>query len=98
MFLAFAAGAVLGILFFGGLWLTVRQAVTAKLPALWVMVSFFLRIGLTLTGLYYIGADNWQRLIIALLGFLAARLAITQYTRTPDLQVAEEKQVVIHGT
>ena len=41
MILAFIAGLALGTLFFGGLWFTVKKAVTAKIPALWIFTSFF---------------------------------------------------------
>ncbi|MFT5416661.1 MAG: F1F0 ATPase subunit 2, partial [Gammaproteobacteria bacterium] len=48
--LAWMAGGLLGALFFGGLWWTVRQAVSAKQPALWVFGSFLLRTSVTLAG------------------------------------------------
>jgi len=37
---AFVAGMALGTLFFGGLWLTVKKSVTAKVP--WEASSFVL--------------------------------------------------------
>ncbi|MBK5269814.1 MAG: ATP synthase subunit I, partial [Bacteroidia bacterium] len=52
--LVFIAGLVLGTLFFGGLWFTVKKSVASKRPALWIFSSFFLRIGLTLIGFYFI--------------------------------------------
>jgi len=35
LILALAAGLVLGAIFFGGLWWTVRKGVSSKYPALW---------------------------------------------------------------
>ena len=64
MVLAFITGIVLGILFFYGLWLTVKKAVLSKLPALWFLGSFLIRTGITLGGFYYIAQGNWQRLLI----------------------------------
>ncbi len=40
MILAFVAGLALGTVFFGGLWFTVKKAVTAKIPALMDIQQF----------------------------------------------------------
>ena len=60
---AWAAGMGLGALFFGGLWWTVRKAVSASQPALWFAGSLLLRTGVALAGLYLglgpsLGADG----------------------------------------
>ncbi len=39
MILALIAGLMLGTLFFGGLWFTVKKAVDSKKPAIWFFVS-----------------------------------------------------------
>ena len=54
MILTFIAGIALGILFFYGLWLTVKKAVTAKTPALWFLGSSLIRTAIILAGFYYI--------------------------------------------
>jgi F1F0 ATPase subunit 2 len=81
MLLTFTGGLLLGTLFFGGLWLTVNKTVSARQPALLIAGSFFLRTGSTLAGFYYIGHDNWQRLITCLLGFIIARFVIIRLTK-----------------
>jgi len=81
MLLVFTGGLLLGTVFFGGLWLTVRKTVAAKQPALWIAGSFFLRTGIALAGFYYIGHSGWQRLMICLIGFIAARLIVIRLTR-----------------
>ena len=81
MLLTFTGGLLLGTLFFGGLWLTVKRTVSAKQPAFLIASSFLLRTGVTLAGFYYIGQDNWQRLITCLLGFIIARLVIIRLTK-----------------
>ena len=48
LFLALAAGLLLGAMFFGGLWWTVRRAVSSGCPALWFAGSLLLRLGLAL--------------------------------------------------
>ena len=84
MVLAFTGGLMLGALFFGGLWLTVKKAVSARIPALWIFGSFFLRIGITLAGFYFISSGNWKRLVICLAGFIAARFLVIHFTRSVD--------------
>ena len=91
--LIFTGGLLLGTVFFGGLWLTVRKTVSARQPALWIAGSFFLRTGITLVGFYYIGHGNWQRLMTCLLGFIIARLIIIWLTRPngkPGLALKKE--------
>jgi F1F0 ATPase subunit 2 len=75
--LALVAGLLLGAMFFGGLWWTVRKAVSSSNPALWFSGSLLLRLGLALVGFYVVGNHHWQRLLLCLLGFLAARLIVT---------------------
>ena len=40
MVLALVSGLVIGVLFFGGLWFTVKKAMGAKTPGLWFFGSF----------------------------------------------------------
>jgi F1F0 ATPase subunit 2 len=88
MILAFIAGLVLGTLFFGGLWLTVKKAVESKNTTLWFLGSSFLRVSIVLVGFYYIGQGNWQRLLICVFGFIAARFLVIRVTRS-----IEDKQI-----
>jgi F1F0 ATPase subunit 2 len=79
--LAGAAGLVLGAIFFGGLWWTVRKGLSAKQPALWFFGSMLLRMGITLAGFYFIGRGDWRRLLACLIGFVVARFVVTWLTR-----------------
>ena len=81
--LAFAAGALLGVIFFGGLWWTVQKGLTSKIPAVWFLGSLLIRMAVTLSGFYFIADGHWQRLGFCLLGFIAARFAITWLTQPP---------------
>jgi F1F0 ATPase subunit 2 len=78
-----AVGVVLGAVFFGGLWWTVRQGVTSPRPALWFVGSMLLRTGIVLAGFYFVGDGQWQRLLVCLLGFVIARFLVMQLTREP---------------
>jgi len=80
--LAWMAGMVLGAIFFGGLWWTVRKGVSSKQPAYWFFISLLLRMSITLAGFYFIGRGQWQRLLLCLLGFVVGRLVVTWLTRS----------------
>ena len=84
--IALAVGAVLGAIFFGGLWWTVRNALTAANPALRFLASLLLRTGIVLTGFYYASGNGWLSLLLCLCGFIIARVVVTHITR-PQLEV-----------
>ena len=79
--LAWMGGGLLGAFFFGGLWWTVRKGLSSSRPALWFLLSMLLRMSITLGGIYLIAGGDWKRLLLCLLGFLTARLAVTWLTR-----------------
>lgn len=97
MIVALVTGIVLGVFFFGGLWFTVKKAVVSKIPALWIFLSFILRISITLLGFYIIGVKNWQHLLLCLLGFIAARFAVIHFTKALDAKQVHLKKEEIHG-
>ncbi|MDQ6881840.1 MAG: ATP synthase subunit I [Pseudomonadota bacterium] len=81
--LAILAGAAIGAVFYGGLWWTVRHAATFRRPGLALLGSFVARTGVAAGGFYLVGAGDWIRLLLCLLGFVSARLAVTWLTRLP---------------
>lgn len=70
------AGLLLGVFFFGGLWWTVRRGISSRQPGLWFMGSMLVRTGITMAGFYLVGGSHWERWLMSLLGFLAARLTM----------------------
>ena len=90
--LALAAGLLLGAIFFGGLWWTVRGrfvptagAVVPRQPA----AAHERGPG----GFYFVSGGDWERLLLCLLGFVLARLVVnvadpparrTQQARVPE--------------
>lgn len=80
MALVLAAGMSLGVLFFGGLWWTVRKGLAARQPALWFGTSLLLRTAIVLAGFYFVGGPDWRRLLLCLLGFIIARSIVTRWT------------------
>jgi F1F0 ATPase subunit 2 len=83
LILAWMAGLVLGSVFFGGLWWTVRRGVVSKQPAMLFMCSFLLRMGITVSGFLRVGREDWKRLVVCLAGFVMARLVVIWLTRQP---------------
>ena len=82
--LGWIAGGVLGAFFFGGLWWTVRKSLASRQPAVWVFCSLLLRMGVTMTGFYFVSGANWQRLLACLVGFFMARQIVMRLTRSPE--------------
>ena len=76
-------GCMLGAIFFGGLWWTVRLGLVSPWPGVWFLGSFVLRTAISLAGFYLVGHNDWHRLMACLLGFVVARVAITWLTRAP---------------
>lgn len=95
--LAWVAGAMLGAMFFGGLWWTVRQAVLSPRPAAWVFVSLLLRMGLTLAGMYVVSGGHWERLLLCLMGFVMARFIVMWLTRPSRVHHARPAQEASHA-
>ena len=89
-----AAGALLGTMFFGGLWWTVRKGISSQQPALWVFGSLLLRMSSSLTGFYFVSDGHWERLLLCLLGFVMARIVVTWLTQPSAANPARPAQEV----
>jgi F1F0 ATPase subunit 2 len=73
---ALAAGVLLGALFFGGLWWTVRLGLSSQRPALWFLGSLLARMSVALIGFYFVGGEQWERWLLCLLGFILSRFVV----------------------
>lgn len=78
---AVLAGMLLGVIFFGGLWLTVNKGLGSKRATLIFFGSLILRMAIIVTGFYFVGGDSWQKMLACLVGFLIARVVITNITK-----------------
>lgn len=79
LLLAGVAGAALGLVFFGGLWYTVRRLLKSSRPLLLLVVSFVVRTSLTLSGFYLLisgQSSDWKHLLAALVGFFLVRVLL----------------------
>jgi F1F0 ATPase subunit 2 len=90
LFLSLLAGALLGLIFFAGLWWTLKMGLISERPALWFMSSFFLRVSIVLTGFYMISQTDWKYVLLSLLGFLIARIYLTRKLPMTDLNTQKE--------
>lgn len=79
--LDFFAGSVLGVVFYGGLWWTVRR-VSGRALGPWLVGSFLLRTLVVLIGFFAVARGSWYGVAACLAGFVAARLAVTRFTRS----------------
>ncbi len=68
-----AAGLILGIIYFRGLWQTVVRLPDFRRPVWSVTWSFVARVGIVMTGFFFIMQGHLERLAVAMAGFLLAR-------------------------
>ena len=81
--LAGVAGLLLGGIFFGGLWWTVRKGVSSNRSALWFLGSLLLRTGVVVAGFHVVSDGDWRRLLACLVGFAVARFVVIRLTPPP---------------
>jgi len=79
---ALAAGMLLGVLVFGGLWWTLRRGLTSPNPALWFGASALVRLGVVLASFYYMALAGLPSVGMGLLGLLIVRFAATRSLRS----------------
>jgi F1F0 ATPase subunit 2 len=89
--LAVICGFLLGLLFFGGLWLTVRRSLFSKRPGLWFLFSMCIRTSVTVAGFVLVSGGSAVRLLCCVAGFALAKLAVLLLTR----QLAKEGEPCI---
>lgn len=85
---AAAAGAFLGLFFFGGLWWTLKRLPDSRKPQLVMAVSFLVRSALAVAGFWVVTDGRWERLVAALAGFLVMRMVLMR--RLPPAAQAVE--------
>jgi F1F0 ATPase subunit 2 len=87
------AGALLATVYLAGLWLTLRSIHTHHHPALWLLGSIILRMGLVIVAFYFIlGDQRWQHLLAALAGFIILRAVTISWVRRHMPEPAAEKE------
>jgi F1F0 ATPase subunit 2 len=77
LFLAFTAGLILGAFYFIALWRTVKRLPETPHPVRLMLGSFALRMAVVLTGFYFVMSGHWERLAMALMGFIFMKVILT---------------------
>lgn len=70
----FGAGFGLGLFFYGGLWLTVKQLTRTAVPGALFFFSFLGRTLVSVVGIYLLSGQQVANVLISVLGFMLARL------------------------
>ena len=95
--LAALAGGLLGAIFYGGLWWTVRRGLSSGGPTLWFVPSLVLRTGIVLVGFYLVSSGDWRRLPACVVGFVIAQLLVTRLTRAMEERQTRRVQEASHA-
>jgi F1F0 ATPase subunit 2 len=76
--LVLVAGLLIGLGYFGGLWLSVKQLSTTRHPALLLLGSMGGRLGLAMVSFHFLMGGQWERLVVCLIGFLGGRYLLVK--------------------
>ncbi|HEY6972648.1 MAG TPA: ATP synthase subunit I [Candidatus Angelobacter sp.] len=72
-------GVGLSVIFYGGLWLTVRSLAKTRHPVLLTLASFAARTLVVIAAFLILTKGGWQSPLIALAGFLMGRFAVSAF-------------------
>ncbi|MBN1382279.1 MAG: ATP synthase subunit I [Deltaproteobacteria bacterium] len=61
------------MVYFWGLWVTLRKLSESLRPARLIIVSYIIRLGVILAGFYLVMGCHWERLAAAMIGFIMMR-------------------------
>jgi len=79
--LMLVSGFVLGVLYFLGLWLTLKDLPSTKRWGLKVFVSFIIRVSLLAAAFFYLMGQDWERMVALIMGFWFARMVMIRRLR-----------------
>lgn len=79
LIIPFFWGAATGLVFYGGLWWTVKRLPFARHPSGLSVISFIVRTGFALTVFYLVMAGRWERISVCLIGFITARTLLVRF-------------------
>lgn len=83
-------GAALGIVFYGGLWLTLRRLPRARHPYLLVLSSLMLRTATVLAGIWLCSRGEPLGIVSAMAGFILIQLLSTFRASGGPVSAAKE--------
>ncbi len=74
-------GGLVGLVYFGGLWLTVARLTKVKHQALWMLSSFVIRNLTAVAGFYPVVLMGWRPALYCLAGFILVRFVLVRRIR-----------------
>lgn len=74
--IAFLIGTILGIVYFGGLYFSVRKMSKVKYPSLLMITSFFLRMGVLVGVFFYTSKGGYKDMLFTFLGLMLVRFVM----------------------
>lgn len=74
-----AAGIILGLFFYGGLWFTVRRLPTTGHPVLLTLGSFWIRLVVVLAAFVFLTRAGVSYVTLAMASFILGRLAVSRF-------------------
>ena len=81
MILAFIGGSALGLLFFGGLYVSVGSLAKVKYPALMMLGSTVIRMAVLLAGVFLLMQGEVRNAAAALIGVIIAKFILIYLVR-----------------
>jgi F1F0 ATPase subunit 2 len=75
---SFIWGVLLGLFYFGGLWMTLKVMTRANKPKSWLGMSFIIRISFIMAGFWVIMKVDAVSLIFTFSAFLITRVILTR--------------------
>lgn len=81
MLISFLGGLILGVLFFGGLYMSVNRLTSVSSPALMMLISTMLRMAMLLAGVYLLLRGELKNGIAALVGIVVAKFVSVYLVR-----------------
>ena len=80
------SGVILSLIYFGGLWYTLKQMERWRRPWILVAGSFLLRNAIVVAAFYFLIMQHWSALAAAFIAFMITRQVIVHKTGSPEDQ------------
>ena len=81
-------GLILGLLYFSGLWLTIKNMQKSRSPVALTLISFFLRTADVLFALIFVARQgNYMNIVILLVGFIIGRFILSRRIGLPKKEL-----------
>jgi F1/F0 ATPase, Methanosarcina type, subunit 2 len=90
LFLCGIAGMALGLLYFGGLWMTIQRLPHTRSPIPFMLGSMIIRTAITVGGFYYVMNQHWERAVACLIGFVLMRVIFSSRLHPKRLPSPED--------